>query len=311
MFRKSLNRAVLRIRVETVTPLLIRAGDAGMDPAAADLTPVRTHHGQHGPTVYIPGSSLKGVLRAAAEAQVRGQRFGDVDGACANPLDHRGHSCSNAARTLGKQASTSDIHRIHCLACRLFGSLAMKGRVSVHDLLPWAPDARDGDHAPDGTNHARANRLELRHGVAIDRITGAAQRKALFEQELVPAGVFFWGEIALENYQAWQLGLLAQAFDEMNHGVAQLGSSKSRGLGAARITVESIVHEQTAPGGKEPLGVGMLVEVDERVAYGLLSEQPLPPHPGEVRGLAMRFEVPAAPAQAWLDAGLRTLGGLT
>lgn len=32
MFRKSYNRAVLRLRLKTQTPLLIRAGDAGLDP---------------------------------------------------------------------------------------------------------------------------------------------------------------------------------------------------------------------------------------------------------------------------------------
>lgn len=310
MFRKSLNRAVLRIRIDTVTPLLIRAGDAGLDPAAADLTPVRTHHGQHGTTVYIPGASLKGVLRAAAEAQARGQRFGGVAGACDDPLAHDAMSCSGVGERRRKDgAGTTEIHRLHCLACRLFGSLAMKGRASVRDLLPWAPGVDAGNDAPGGANQTRANRLELRHGVAIDRILGSV-RHGPFEQELVPAGVSFWGEIALENYQVWQLGLLAQACDEMNHGMAQLGSSKSRGLGAARIAVESIVHEQVALGGDAPLGVGALVTADELGSYGLLPERPLPALAGHPRGLATRFEVSAAQTGDWLDAGRRALEGL-
>ncbi len=310
-FRKSLNRAVLRIRIDTVTPLLIRAGDAGLDPTAADLTPVRTHHGQHGSTVYIPGASLKGVLRAAAEAGARGQRFGAVDGACQDPLARDATSCSGSvARRKKEGASTPEIHRLHCLACRLFGSLAMKGRASVRDLLPWSQGADAGDDAPGGANQTRANQLELRHGVAIDRILGSARRQALFEQELVPAGVSFWGEIALENYQVWQLGLLAQACDEMNYGMAQLGSSKSRGLGAARIAVESIVHEQVALAGDAPLGVGALTTAEELGSYGLLPEHPLPALAGHPRGLAKRFEVPAAQADDWLAAGRRALEGL-
>lgn len=327
MFRKSLNRAVLGICIETVTPLLIRAGDAGLDPTAADLTPVRTRHGRHGQTVYIPGSSLKGVLRAVAEAGVRGQRFGApagasapaVAGACEDPLEHRDRSCSGSATRRRKQgAGTDEVHGMHCLACRLFGSLAMKGRASVRDLFPWAPETADsgikergaGDGAPGGDNHLRANALELRHGVAIDRIMGSVRQGVLFEQELVPAGVWFWGEIALENYQVWQLGLLAQAFDAINLGMAQLGSSKSRGLGAARLAVRSLVHEQVAFGPDAPCGVGDLLTQTERDGYGLLAEAPLPRATGARRGLAWRFELGAPEAMSWLDAGRRALEGL-
>lgn len=315
MFRKSLNRAVLRIRIETVTPLLIRAGDAGLDPTAADLTPVRTRHGLHGETVYIPGSSCKGVLRAAAEAGVRGQRFGAgaVAGACEDPLEHKGKSCSGSAtKRRSEGAGTDEVHGMHCLACRLFGSLAMKGRASVRDLFPWAPEAEGsgaGDSAPGGDNRLRANALELRHGVAIDRIVGSV-RHGPFDQELVPAGVWFWGEIALENYQVWQLGLLAQAFDAIDLGMAQLGSSKSRGLGAARLAVTSLVHEQVAFGPDAPCGVGDLLSQAERDGYGLLVEVPLPRVAGVRRGLAWRFELGASEAASWLDAGRRALGGL-
>src|SRR5262249_12407642 len=75
MYRRSYNRAVLRVRITTVTPLRIGAGDVGLDPSATDLTCVRTRHAAHGTTVYIPGSSFKGVVRATAEAAIRGQRL--------------------------------------------------------------------------------------------------------------------------------------------------------------------------------------------------------------------------------------------
>jgi CRISPR-associated RAMP protein (TIGR02581 family) len=315
MFRKNLNRAVLRVRIDTVTPLLIRAGDAGLDPTAVDLTPVRTRHGRYGATVYIPGSSLKGVLRAAAEADVRDRRFGDpaVAGACADPLDHKQASCSGKTEQDKKRgAPSATLHRAHCLACRLFGSLTMKGRASVRDLMPWAPHAHAGEHALGGANCDRANELELRHGVAIDRITGSV-RHGPFDQELVPAGVSFWGEVALENYQVWQLGLLSRSFDQLNDGMAQLGSSKSRGLGAAEIEVESIIHEQAAfdpSGASRPCGAGDLLSQSERGDYGLFTEKPLPGAAGVRRGLAMRYEVSAADVAAWLAAGRAALEGL-
>ena len=43
MFKKSLNRAVLRLKVTTVSPLLIRAGDTGLDPALIALERIGRH----------------------------------------------------------------------------------------------------------------------------------------------------------------------------------------------------------------------------------------------------------------------------
>ncbi|MDI3290986.1 CRISPR-associated RAMP protein Csx7 [Polyangium sp. 15x6] len=311
MFKKSYNRAVLRIRVETVTPLLIKAGDAGLDPTAADLTCVRTRHATQGATVYIPGSSLKGVIRSAAEASVRGQTFAaagaSVAGAC-NPLEHQ-TSCGQFAGRRSSMTAT-EIHQKQCLACRLFGSLALKGRASVRDLFPWVENG-DGTTGPSGTNHRAANQVEMRHGVAIDRVVGSV-RHGPFEQELVPAGISFWGEIALENYQVWQLGLLTQGLDEITDGFAQLGSSKSRGLGVARVEVQSILHEQPGRAGSRPVGVGALAPAEEKNAYALCREGELPAVIGEPRGLSIRFNVrEPAMVQAWLDAGRRALGSLS
>ncbi len=310
MFRRSYNRAVLRVRITTVTPLRIGAGELGLDPSAADLTCVRTRHAARGTTVYIPGSSLKGVVRAAAEATVRGQRLaGGGAGACDDPLDDKDARRSCGARHQKQsETPTHDIHRGHCLACRLFGSLAIKGRASLRDLFPWSDDPRaDAGFAPGGDNQISANRLELRHGVAIDRILGSVKHGP-FDQELVPAGVAFFGDVALENYQVWQLGLLAAAFDQLNDGIAQLGSSKSRGLGVAAAAVEEIVHEQIGRAA-QPCGVAALATPEEREAYGLLAETELPASDGAPRGLATRFVV-RDQAAAWLAAGRDALGAL-
>lgn len=310
MFRKSYNRAVLRIRIDTVTPLRIGAGDIGLDPSGADLTCVRTRHGTHGTTVYIPGSSLKGVVRSTAEASVRGQRLaGGVLGACDDPLDNKDKDKSCGARYQNdSRTPTHTIHKDHCLACRLFGSQSIKGRASVRDLFPWSDDPRAADKlAPGGGNHTSANRLELRHSVSIDRILGSV-KNGPFDQELVPAGVSFFGDIALENYQVWQLGLLAEAFDQLNSGITQLGSSKSRGLGVATVTIEQIIHEQ-AGRRPEPCGVGTLATRDECEAYGLVAEAALPPGEGTPRGLAMRFDVREG-ATAWISAGQAALRAL-
>jgi CRISPR-associated protein Csm3 len=304
MFNETGNRAILRLRITTKTPLLIRAGDTGLDPTGSDLKCVRTRRGGVDRTVYVPGSSLKGVLRSVAESGVRGRKPGGVVGAC-DPLNPT-MSCGARIRARGNGA---EVHREHCLACRLFGSFAMKGRAAIRDLFPWE-GSDEALSAQDQRRFAAANRTQIRFGVAINRISGGASRNKLFDQEVVPGGTPFWGEIALENYQAWQLGLLAMAFEELDEGMAQLGSSKSRGLGVVGLELESLVHEQAAHAGSRPAGVGDVFSEARRRDYGLLDESKLPDAEGRRRGLFMRFSVAGDQAKGWLEAGLRALEAL-
>lgn len=294
MFQETGNRAVLHIAVTTKTPLAIRAGDTGLEPGGTDLKCVRTRRGGEEPTVYVPGSSLKGVVRSAAESTVRGHSFKEVTGAC-DPLS----STSSCGERIRIRHDTSQVHREHCLACRLFGSLSMKGRAAIRDLLPT-----------EGEDAVRANLTQIRFGVGINRVSGGVSRGKLFDQEVVPAGVTFHGDIALENYQVWQLGLLASAFSELNDGFAQLGSSKSRGLGVVQVAVTSMLHEQTLRAGERAVGVGRIYSQKQGEAYGLLPEADLPPSAGSQRGLFRRFELNTDQAQSWLQAGLVALGDL-
>ncbi len=307
MFKVSHNRAALKFVVETVTPLSIRAGQAGLDPTGADLTCVRTHHHTHGRTVYIPGSSLKGVVRSSVEARLRAQRYAHLGGsapilgAC-DPTVHR-NSCARHSR-LGE---TSDIYRANCVACRLFGSLSVRGRCAIRDLYPFSDATQLSEREQD--NLARANRVEVRHGVFIGRISGSAV--GLFDQEMIPAGVRFYGEVVLQNYQTWQLGLLLSGFDELSEGFAQLGSSKTRGLGVVRVDLSSLIHEQRLGSNPVPMGLGDLVDDSIKRAYGLFAEQPLPASEGTVRGLLRRFAISDTGALArWRAAGDHALSQL-
>jgi CRISPR-associated protein Csm3 len=311
MYQRSYNRAIVRVRVTTASPLLIRAGDTGLAPTAAALACVRTRHGVYGSTVYIPGSSLKGVVRQAAEGAVRGRTFTvsgqEIPGAC-DPLDH-GASCYGKQRG-GREAGRRASHEVYaglCLACRTFGSLALRGRSSVRDLFPWDDASPEGEAAA-RDQAAMANRTEVRNGVAISRVTGSVAHGP-FDQEVVPAGVSFWGEVALENFQLWQLGLVMHALDELDAGFARLGSSTSRGLGEVRVAVESIVHEQALSGAKRPAGVGFLADAKERARYTLFAEAPMDvAEAGELRGLVERFTTRAP--EPWKRAALGALGGL-
>lgn len=310
MFRRSYNRALLRIKITTAAPLLIRAGETGLSPTAVDLSCVRTNHGVYGRTVYVPGSSLKGVMRQAAEAAVRDKKYQNnaVKGSC-DPLDHEA-SCWGSIKNRRREMSTAQIYASLCLACRTFGSLALKGRASVRDLFPW-DDSSPRDLTATEENRLRANRVEVRHGVAINRVTGSVEHGP-FDQEIVPAGISFWGEIALENYQMWQLGFVVQAVDELNMGFARLGSSTTRGMGEVRAAVETIVHEQANGHISRPAGVGDLAEKREVEEYKLFPESELGVNDASrERGLAKRFEISGeASVAVWSERALKALGAL-
>ncbi len=303
MFKANLNRARLDFELEVKTPLLIKAGDPGLDPTAAELSCVRTRHSllerwglPFDRTVYIPGSSLKGVLRSTVEATLRTQ---DPTWAC-DPLDHK-KSCGQHD---DREHTTAETHQRQCLACRTFGSLAIKGRAAPRDLFPWPTHLTEVAEYRD--NILKANQIEQRHGVAINRISGAVQHGP-FELEGVPPGARFYGEIALENYQVWQLGLVLSAFDELNDGFAQMGSAKSRGMGAVAAKVTGIVHEQAARGDDRPLGVAQL-DPSLVKPYGFRSgDDGLPVSPGTSRGLSRRYVISGPAILGWVEAAQKVL----
>ncbi|HEY8378342.1 MAG TPA: RAMP superfamily CRISPR-associated protein, partial [Nannocystis sp.] len=297
MFKRSYNRAVLNVEIETVSPLLIKAGDSALSPTAAQLACVRTRHAVAGLTVYIPGSSLRGVLRSAAETSLDGQRFaslqGPVDGAIDPFKRHKPTSelreRESEPRKRDSKTSTPAVHREHSLTERLFGSTSIKSRCAVRDLFPWPRDTAPAQIAAT-TSFVQANRTELRNNVAIDRLLGSV-KQGPWDAELVPAGVTFWGEITLENYEVWQLGLLTRALDALDESFANLGSGSSRGLGLVHVRVSSLIHEQPARAGERPRGVSQLADDATRRDYGLFPEAPdaLPEASGQLRGLHRRF----------------------
>lgn len=251
MHKLTINRARIDLRFSPATPLLVKTGDKGaqlLHPERPDLMCVRTDHRALGETVYVPGSSLKGVVRSAAERVLR-----SLELPCCDPMDHRSR-CHDAASKEGDAIARKGregvehpmaaVHRMLCLACRTFGSQAMASRVSFSDAYPTPATAE------------RANRTETRNGVSIDRGTGGPARGKLFEMEVVVGGDFETS-IHLANYELWQLGLVAVVLGDLDDGFIRLGSAKSRGLGRVTVDVTGLVADQIGRRGAL-VGVGAL-----------------------------------------------------
>jgi CRISPR-associated protein Csm3 len=244
------NELSLEIAIMPQTPLLIKSGQkASIDPALPDMQFVRTRrrlpNGEVSEVVYIPGSSLRGVVRAHAERLLR-------------TLDEK-HACYvvEAKKFCLRQKGLKEdkepadrLYRESCYACKLFGNTGVASRVQMSDLHPAVDPLR-----------------ESRFGVAIDRITGAVA-VGPFDLEVV-TDARFEGRIVLRNFTVGQLGLLSAALLDIADGLVALGHAKSRGLGRVCIEFTRAEFRFCKPPNDAILGVGELADQQLKQKYGL------------------------------------------
>ncbi|MBM3678236.1 MAG: CRISPR-associated RAMP protein, partial [Actinobacteria bacterium] len=162
---------------------------------------------------FIPGASLKGVLRSTLESLVRaldGRRMTACD-----PLAR--DACGAHERGERSQAMAAE----HCTICALFGSRVLASHVRISDALM--------------VDSERVSPVEVRDGVAIDRDTGTVRGPLKFDFEVVPPGVGFDLEVFVENPVPWAMGLLMIGFDQIHRGYTTVGGFGSRGLGRVKI----------------------------------------------------------------------------
>lgn len=204
------------LRLACRTGLHIGAGKSG-DLVGSDLPVMRDAAGWP----LIPGSSLRGVLRATIESLSRSL---DLDRARPKPDDAE----SQEDEDRGSQLELE--WREWGLAERLFGrvaqdreSLSYGSRLHISDLLC---------ETAGGTPVA----VELRDGVAISRELRTAAGSAKFDLEVVPAGTAFKGRVRLTNPADFEVGLLAQALWMLDQGLVLLGGKSARGLGWMEVT---------------------------------------------------------------------------
>lgn len=237
------NEATIELRLRPRTPLLIKSGTStGLDPTLPDMQFVRTRwltsKGEPYEMLYIPGSSLRGVLRSHAERLVRTLNERE---ACHVIMPKQ--NCMkdhDTSKLNGPEAYTKS-----CYACRLFGNTALAARVKVGDLYPLDDDPL----------------TDVRHGVAIDRITGAVAHGP-FDLETVTDGEFT-GTITLRNFTLGHLGLLAAALLDLGDGLVQLGYGKSRGMGRVEMTIERLTFRFPHDPQQKLKGLHKLVKDDK------------------------------------------------
>lgn len=250
MHKTRYNALRLTLALSPRGPLLVKSGGLSANPTLPDMQFVRTYRAGVGETLYIPGSSLKGAVRGFAEKVLRTINQPDSwRWACPTFPDEE-QSC---AKQLKDEENSATIYHNSCGACRLFGHTRLKGRAAFTDFLP-----------------AEEIKTEIRYGVAISRLSHAVAQGP-FEMEIAVAGAFK-GHLVLENYEIWQLGLLAMTLEAMNQGWMKVGFGKNRGFGEVDVMVkeaqvDEAIGDDTVQNGLR--GLAAFVTQDERDAYGL------------------------------------------
>jgi len=270
MHKRLLNEAILEFSITPAGPILVKAGETGVDPTRPDMEFVRTWRGGEW-VVYLPGSSLKGVLRAHAERIVR-----TVDAGNGRPLACNPVGDDACGKYLERKSWPSDrVYRESCFVCRVFGNTALASRLRTADAYPV---------------DVAAIHTEERNGVAIDRVFGAVA-VGPFNFEVVTAGEFAT-RLHLKNFTLAQLGLLALTLRDLKLRRVGLGFAKSRGLGQVtaafqRFTLRYPACEMgdaglTLPGRDKPVvgrnelaGVGAF-GVPENYGFPAPDQAPLP-----------------------------------
>jgi CRISPR-associated RAMP protein (TIGR02581 family) len=206
----------LRITGELVAVTGVRVGMSAESamPTATDLPVIKDANGRP----FIPGSSLRGAVRAHIERIVRAfePSVGNGRGAL-DPIDVRKYN------SLYDGKSEEQIFEVSSRVDQVFGSPKLASRVRFTDL----PLLTDGAEP------------ELRDSVAIDREKESVANK--YDFEAMPAGVRFALEIVAENLDDHELGLLLLGIRELERGNIRIGGFKGRGLGV--VLLENVRYE--------------------------------------------------------------------
>ena len=220
MHKRFVNHCTIDLSLIPDGPILIKSGKEGADPTKPDMEFVETYHAG-GRSIYLPGSSLKGAIRAHAERIVRtvGRDRRDVN----NPSLLWANDPLNDKYEYLKGES-ADIYRLSSFTDRMFGNTSIASRVRIEDAYP---------------KKDKTLKIEERNGVAIDRVFGSVA-VGPFNYQVCTAGEF-QTKIHLKNFTLAQLGLIGLVLRDLNEGWFGLGFAKSRGLGTVTVKYNEAV----------------------------------------------------------------------
>jgi len=241
-------RLVVEAKIKAEAALHVGCGGS-LEPSGTDSPVIRTADGKP----FIPGSSIKGVLRSFAEQLLRTMQGLGLEGpqpppksgvwacepfasTCCVSKDDKDSFWEEARKEAEGTEKNSDEKRGErkptrdeifaqklfehaCYACRLFGCQYFAGRIALADAFP------DGEVT-----------TQVRDGVGIDRDTGTAKEGIKYDFEVVEPGAKFDLRIVCENLEEAEEAFFAHLLKLWQDEGIHLGAKTARGLGLTKLT---------------------------------------------------------------------------
>ena len=213
----------------------------------------RKNQGDHRYVRYIPGTSLKGVVRSVVEA---------ITYSCLSHIDSKkiDEVAKHHDERLDALKDTCSDETGVCPACSLFGTLGYAGRVSFRDASQVAGGGRIARRPiahPPQPDRSQANKHRTQGiiyytSTARNRLKGRkfylhgeqpVDTKGKYEAiEVCKKGSHFQGRVDIEGLSDAELGLLLKSLGFPQEFLLKVGGSKPFGYGsiAARIGIKDI-----------------------------------------------------------------------
>lgn len=225
MFDKFEEKYTITGKIKTTTAIHIGGNANTFEPHGVDNVVLKDKNGYP----FIPGSSLKGVLRSYLERVLNGIGREDVctiPNLCSKKYNNKKgkeKKWSEIEKTLTEEEKNNKqmilskaIYEDLCEICHLFGSEVSAAKLMIRDSK-LIEESFMG--------------FEYRSGNAIDRDKNKTIRRALYDIEVVPADVEFEFKATLENPDDKDLRNTIFLLKSMEEGDILIGGNTSRGLG--------------------------------------------------------------------------------
>lgn len=224
MFDKLLNKYIITGNIKTTTGIYIGGNTNIFEPHDIDNVVIKDING----LPFIPGSSLKGVLRSHLEKILKGigKDVCSVPNLCSDKFktkEARDNILNEIKRENKDKAESNELKLVSekiyselCEVCHLFGSGVSASKLLIRDLKVIESSFKG---------------YEIRSGNAIDRDKNKTIKGALYEIETIPADTLFDMKMVLENPDERDLNNIAFLLKSMEEGDISIGGNISRGLG--------------------------------------------------------------------------------
>lgn len=218
-FDKFDNKYIIIGTLVAESPLHIGAGTVELSPTSVDNPVIRDEKGNP----FIPGSSLKGVLRCFAERIIPSLYDKNeiwscniLDKPC---LDNEFINSIKQDKELSDLEKAEKLYKSECDVCKLFGGNSFGSKLTIND----------------GKLIGKKAYMKIRDGIAVDRDTLTAAHGIKYDYETVSTDTMFSFEMTIENLEDKHKEIIRLLLNYLESGDMKVGGKTSAGLGCIRL----------------------------------------------------------------------------